>query len=140
MRLDAASPTSAESVIGAGALDGRLLTVDRVSKQYGGVNAVNRASFAVAPGTITGVIGPNGAGKSSVLALIAGTHSITSGAIWFSGRDISRLPSFRRARLGITRTFQLASVFGHMTVLENLVLGFGPQPGEGTLACAEQQA
>jgi branched-chain amino acid transport system permease protein len=92
-----------------------------VTREFGGVRAVAGVSFAVRRGTVTGLIGPNGAGKSTLLAMLAGTLPVSSGQIIYQGQDITRLPAYRRARLGLVRTFQLASEFKRLTVLENLL-------------------
>jgi ABC-type branched-subunit amino acid transport system ATPase component len=92
-----------------------------VTREYGGVRAVAGVSFAVRRGTMTGLIGPNGAGKSTLLAMLAGTLPVSSGHIRYEGEDVTRLPAYRRARLGLVRTFQLASEFKRLTVLENLL-------------------
>jgi branched-chain amino acid transport system permease protein len=97
-----------------------LETVD-VVREFGGVRAVDGVSFQVRKGTLTGLIGPNGAGKSTLLAMLAGTLPVTSGTIMYEGRDITGMPAFRRARLGLVRTFQLASEFKRLTVMENLL-------------------
>jgi branched-chain amino acid transport system ATP-binding protein/branched-chain amino acid transport system permease protein len=97
-----------------------LQAVD-VSRDFGGVHAVSGVSLAVRRGTLTGLIGPNGAGKSTLLALLAGTDRPSAGKILYQGRDISGLPAFRRARIGLIRTFQLASEFKRLTVMENLL-------------------
>ncbi|HET9782840.1 MAG TPA: ATP-binding cassette domain-containing protein, partial [Candidatus Dormibacteraeota bacterium] len=73
-------------------------------------------------GKITGLIGPNGAGKSTFMAVVAGTLPASDGRILFEGIDITRLPAYRRARMGLVRTFQLPSEFAHLTVLENLLV------------------
>src|SRR5262249_39132394 len=78
-------------------------------------------SFSVDGDACLGVIGPNGAGKSSVFNLIAGTVAPDAGAIWFDGRDVSRVPSHVRARLGIVRAFQIPQPFPHLTVYENVL-------------------
>jgi branched-chain amino acid transport system ATP-binding protein/branched-chain amino acid transport system permease protein len=97
-----------------------LQAVD-VSRDFGGVHAVSGVSLAVRRGTLTGLIGPNGAGKSTLLALLAGTDRPSAGKILYQGQDISGLPAFRRARIGLIRTFQLASEFKRLTVMENLL-------------------
>jgi ABC-type branched-subunit amino acid transport system ATPase component len=78
-------------------------------------------SLAVRRGTLTGLIGPNGAGKSTLLAILAGTLRPSSGTVSYQGQDVTGLPAYRRARLGLVRTFQLASEFKRLTVLENLL-------------------
>jgi len=92
-----------------------------VSREFGGVRAVNDVSFVVRQGTLTGLIGPNGAGKSTLLAMLAGTLPVSSGRVLYLGDDVTAVPAFRRARLGLVRTFQLASEFKRLTVMENLV-------------------
>ena len=97
-----------------------LETVD-VVREFGGVHAVDGVSIQVRKGTLTGLIGPNGAGKSTLLAMLAGTLGVTSGKIIYEGRDVTGVPAYRRARLGLVRTFQLASEFKRLTVMENLL-------------------
>jgi branched-chain amino acid transport system permease protein len=98
-----------------------LLEVKRLEKRFGGVRAVDGCSFKVEEGTITALIGPNGSGKTTVFNLIGGTMAADGGEVWFDGRRIDRLPAWRRAYLGLGRTFQITRVFGAMTVLENVV-------------------
>jgi branched-chain amino acid transport system permease protein len=90
-------------------------------REFGGVRAVDGVSLSVRRGTLTGLIGPNGAGKSTLLAMLAGTLPASSGTISYLGQDITGMPAFRRARIGLVRTFQLASEFKRLTVLENLL-------------------
>ena len=90
-------------------------------REFGGVRAVDNVSLSVQRGTLTGLIGPNGAGKSTLLALLAGTLPPSAGKVIYQGRDITGMPAFRRARLGLVRTFQLASEFKRLTVMENLL-------------------
>jgi branched-chain amino acid transport system permease protein len=97
-----------------------LQAVD-VTRDFGGVRAVDGVSFSVRRGTVTGLIGPNGAGKSTLLAMLAGTLPVSSGRVRYQGQDVTRLPAYRRARLGLVRTFQLASEFKRLTVMENLL-------------------
>jgi branched-chain amino acid transport system permease protein len=104
----------------AQASDVVLEAVD-VVREFGGVRAVAGVSFQVRRGTLTGLIGPNGAGKSTLLAMLAGTLGVTSGKIIYEGRDVTGVPAYRRARLGLVRTFQLASEFKRLTVMENLL-------------------
>ena len=98
-----------------------LLEAQNLVREFGGVRAVDGVSFAVRKGTLTGLIGPNGAGKSTLLAMLAGTLPVSSGHIIYQGSDITRLPAFKRARLGLVRTFQLATEFKRLTVMENLL-------------------
>ncbi len=107
-----------------------LLEVTGVVKGFGGAPVVNAASCTVAKGSITGLIGPNGAGKSTLVAVIGGALRADAGRIRFRGRDITRQPVYRRARAGLTRTFQLSSEFARLTVLENLMTAAPGNPGE----------
>ena len=113
-----------------GAADEAVLRCDGLALAFEGVPAVAGVSLSLRPGHLTGLIGPNGAGKSTLLAMLAGTLAPSSGRIWYRGRDITRLPSFRRARIGVVRTFQLASEFKRLTVLENLVCAAPAQRGD----------
>ncbi len=107
-----------------------LLAVEGLSKQYGGVRAVDGVSFEIQEGSITGLIGPNGAGKSTVLAVVSGFTEATAGRVTLGGEDISSEPMHRRARRGLVRTFQIARVFGGLTALENLLVAV---PGQRAL-------
>jgi len=107
-----------------------LLTVRDARRAFGGVRAVESVSFEVRAGTITGLIGPNGAGKSTMLGIVAGAIRPTAGAITFDGRDVTGLPTYRLARCGLVRTFQLSSEFARLTVLENLLVAAPGQRGE----------
>jgi len=101
-----------------------------VSREFGGVRAVDDVSFKVRRGTLTGLIGPNGAGKSTLLAMLAGTLSVSGGKIYYQGQDVTHLPAYRRARLGLVRTFQLASEFKRLTVMENLLTAVPDNRGD----------
>ena len=87
-------------------------------------------SLAFRRGQLSGIIGPNGAGKSTALAMLAGTLPPTAGRIEYRGEDVTALPAYRRARLGLVRTFQLASEFKRLTVMENLIAAIPDQRGE----------
>lgn len=99
-----------------------LLDVRDVRVRYGGVEAVAGASVSIEAPQIVGLIGPNGAGKSSLLAAIGGQAEAAAGRVRLDGEDVTKLPSYRRARRGIVRTFQTASVFDGLTVFENLLV------------------
>jgi len=107
-----------------------VLSVQDIHRDFGGVQAVNGASFDLPPHCITGLIGPNGAGKSTMLGMIAGALRPTVGTILFEGRDITAEPAYRRARRGIVRTFQMSSEFAKLTVLENLLVAVPSPKGE----------
>jgi branched-chain amino acid transport system permease protein len=116
----AGAPIGALSTGDAGE-EGIVLQASDVSRDFGGVHAVSGVSLEVRRGTLTGLIGPNGAGKSTLLALLAGTDNVSAGQIMYQGADVTRVPAYRRARMGLVRTFQLASEFKQLTVLENLL-------------------
>ena len=115
---------------GDGARVTALLEVRGVVKHYGGVRAVDGATFAVERGSITALIGPNGAGKSTLFNIVSGFLRGDSGVVRLDGRRIDRLPPHRVARLGLVRTFQTARALGRMTVLDNMVLAAPGHPGE----------
>ncbi len=112
-----------------------LLVIEDVAVFFGGVRAVDGVSFAVPRGSLTGLIGPNGAGKSSVLGMVAGAIRPDRGRILLDGENIAGLRPYQVARRGVIRTFQTASIFPHLTVLENLVLGAPPSSDESIRAC-----
>jgi ABC-type branched-subunit amino acid transport system ATPase component/ABC-type branched-subunit amino acid transport system permease subunit len=98
-----------------------LLEVKGLEKRFGGVRAVDGASFTVPEGSITALIGPNGSGKTTVFNLIDGTMTPNAGEVWLGGRRIDGMTPWRRAHLGLGRTFQITRLFREMTVLENVV-------------------
>ena len=100
-----------------------ILEADAVSLRFGGVRALTDVSFAVRQGEVFSIIGPNGAGKTSMVNCISGRYRPTEGRIRFEGQDITRLPTNRRAALGLGRTFQNLALFGHMSVLDNIMVG-----------------
>ena len=99
-----------------------VLTVDNVVKRFGGITAVDGASFTVPKGKVTGVIGPNGSGKSTMFNLITGVDTADSGTITYRGQNLVGKSSDAINHLGIGRTFQLTRLFGTMTVMENLTV------------------
>ena len=113
-----------------------------LTKRFRGLTAVSEVTFAVAPREILGLIGPNGAGKTTIISLISGTLLPTAGEIVFEGHRIEGLPAYRRARLGIGRTFQVMKPFPGLSVLENVTVGalFGTGGGERNRRRAEEKA
>jgi branched-chain amino acid transport system ATP-binding protein len=97
-----------------------LLSVDGVSKRFGGLTVLNEVSFNLGSGEILGLVGPNGSGKTTMINVISGVHQADGGRIVFAGRHIEKLPSFRLVHLGINRSFQVPKPFREMTVRENL--------------------
>ena len=107
-----------------------MLTVDSISKSFGGLTAVNSCSFTIESQSITGLIGPNGAGKTTIFNVIAGAMKPDGGRVQFQGTDITGQPAHRLFHLGIMRTFQIPQEFFAMTVLENLMVVPAEQSGE----------
>jgi branched-chain amino acid transport system ATP-binding protein/branched-chain amino acid transport system permease protein len=110
-----------------------VLVAQDIHRHFEGMHAVDGVSIEAPDGQITGLIGPNGAGKSTFLAVMAGTLPATSGTIVFEGRDITRFPTYARARRGLVRTFQLPSEFARLTVLENLLVAAPNNRGDSLL-------
>lgn len=100
-----------------------LLAVDQLTKDFGGLRANDHISFRVDPGELVGIIGPNGAGKTTLFNCIAGLHPVTSGQIFFDGRETTSLKAYEVARLGLARTFQVYAAGGDLTVVENVMVG-----------------
>ncbi|MFW6317159.1 MAG: ABC transporter ATP-binding protein, partial [Halorubrum sp.] len=109
------------------------LRVEGLVKRFGGVTAVDGASFEVKEGSLTGLIGPNGAGKSTTFNCITGVHEPTAGRVYFKSEDVTGLKPYQMARKGLVRTFQIARELGEMTVLENLMLAPKGQIGESAI-------
>ncbi len=103
--------------------DSPILEIRDVSLHFGGVRALSNVSFAVKPGELFAIIGPNGAGKTSMMNCISGRYTPTQGSVVFNGRDVTGLPPNKRTDLGIGRTFQNLALFGHMSVLDNIMVG-----------------
>ncbi|HSQ84708.1 MAG TPA: ABC transporter ATP-binding protein [Desulfobacterales bacterium] len=112
-----------------------ILEVTNVSKNFGGLQAINQLSFKVENGLIFSIIGPNGAGKTTAINLITGIYPPTSGEIFFQGQNLSRKRPFQLAYMGIGRTFQNIQVFCHMTVRENIMVGLHTKSRCGFLKC-----
>lgn len=98
------------------------LALRKVSKSFGAIHIATGLDFVVRDNEAVGILGPNGAGKTTILGLIAGTLALDAGTIEFHGRDISRLPTHERCRLGIARAYQVPQPFSDMTVFENLMV------------------
>jgi len=100
-----------------------VLTLERVTKRFGGLTAVHDVSFEVRAGDLVGIIGPNGAGKTTLFNVIAGYYRPDGGRVVFDGRDIGGEPPHAICRLGLTRTFQLVKPFGNLSVRDNVMIG-----------------
>lgn len=101
---------------------GFILRTSNLTKRFGGLVAVNNVNLGVKPNTIHAIIGPNGAGKTTLFNLITGVLKPTSGRVFFEDRDITGKPPHAISALGITRSFQVYSIFPNLTVLENIRL------------------
>jgi len=99
------------------------LRVENLTRRFGGVVAVHQVNLVVAPGERRAIIGPNGAGKTTFFNLVAGRLAPTEGKIIYQDQDITGLPPYRRARLGMGRTFQRTNLFPSLSVCENIRLG-----------------
>jgi branched-chain amino acid transport system ATP-binding protein len=138
-RLSGAAPTPGPSSAGVGYAEtllgdpGPLLAVRGVSKSFGGIQAVNDVTFVVERGESVGLVGPNGAGKTTLFNCICGQIKADAGTIEFSGHELSHLPTFHRARLGIGRTYQRIEVFPDLTVREHLMVAERVRMGDGRL-------
>lgn len=100
-----------------------VLTLENVSKRFGGVVAADQVSFQMEPGTIHGLIGPNGAGKSTLMNLISGIYTVDEGKIYFEDADITTMAPHNRAKLGIGRTFQVPRFMQRSNIRDNLLMG-----------------
>lgn len=107
-----------------------MITVENVSRHFGGLRAVDGASLTIEEGSITGLIGPNGAGKTTLFNVIAGNLPPTSGRVTLDGEDITGLKPHELFAKGLLRTFQIAHEFSTLTVRENLMMVPGLQAGE----------
>jgi branched-chain amino acid transport system ATP-binding protein len=108
-----------------------LLSTEGLSRRFGGLCAVEDVNFALAQGEVRAIIGPNGAGKSTLVGLISGRIAPTAGRIAFEGRDITDLPAHRRVGLGIAYTFQITSIYGNLSVFDNVALAVQSAMGRG---------
>lgn len=104
-----------------------LLETHGLTRRYSGLVAVDGVNLSIPEGGVHAVIGPNGAGKTTLFNLISGLVTPSEGRIVLGGTDVTRLPPYRRAALGMARTFQNIRIFGAMTVLENVLTGLHPR-------------
>ncbi|QTL04098.1 ABC transporter ATP-binding protein [Aquabacter sp. L1I39] len=110
------------------------LSIQGLTKAYGGLRVVDDVRFEVPTGALVGVIGPNGAGKSTLFSLVTGFLAADAGDVAFEGRALGRASPMERARAGMVRTFQVPREFSHLTVRENLMAASPGQAGEGLLS------
>ena len=110
-----------------------MITVENISKNFGGIRAVNDVSLTIETGSITGLIGPNGAGKTTLFNVIAGVYQPTAGSVFLDGEDITGLAPHQLFEKGLLRTFQIAHEFSTLTVRENLMMVPAGQSGENLI-------
>lgn len=125
---DAARPETAEAPTGA------ALKLEGISRAFGGLQALRDVSIGIAPGSIHAVIGPNGAGKTTLINIVTGFYRADTGSILIDGQPVMLQSMNEAARLGIARTFQTIKLFGDMTVLEHVVVGFARHSSAGIWA------
>ena len=107
-----------------------LLELTRVSKHFGGIQAVRDLTFRLVPGRVTGLVGPNGAGKTTMFNLVTGFLPADSGSIRYRDHDITDWPPYRISRVGIARSFQDVRIFPRMSALDNVMVAAQEQAGE----------
>ena len=100
-----------------------MLTLESVTKRFGGLTAVRGVSLEVRAGELLGIIGPNGAGKTTLFNVISGYYRPEEGRVTFDGHDVTGLPAHAISRLGLTRTFQIVKPFGNLSVADNVMIG-----------------
>jgi branched-chain amino acid transport system ATP-binding protein len=110
-----------------------ILVADKITRQFGGLTAVNVDHLEIQRGSITALIGPNGAGKTTFFNLLTGYDEPNSGTWSFNGKKLNGIPPHKVARLGMVRTFQLTKALYRLTVIENMALGARGQKGESVL-------
>jgi branched-chain amino acid transport system ATP-binding protein len=110
-----------------------LLVAEHISKRFGGLQALSDISVTVGVGESVGIVGPNGAGKTTFFNCVCGQVTPDSGTLTFAGHDLTKLPVYRRARLGIRRTFQRIEVFPELTVRDHILVAERARRGDGAL-------
>ncbi|MFI5024188.1 MAG: ABC transporter ATP-binding protein [Alphaproteobacteria bacterium] len=106
-----------------------LLAIEGLVKRFGGLTATDQVSLEIPAGELHAVIGPNGAGKTTLIAQLAGELMPDGGAIRFAGENVTRLPTYKRVRRGLARSFQITSLFREFTALDNVALAVQAQAG-----------
>lgn len=108
-----------------------LLSARGLCRSFGGLKAVENVDFDLSTGEIRALIGPNGAGKTTLVSMICGRIAATSGTISFAGRDVTGMPAHKRIQAGMAYTFQITSIFGNLSVAENVALAVQNRLGAG---------
>ncbi|MDJ0614091.1 MAG: ABC transporter ATP-binding protein [Rhizobiaceae bacterium] len=103
-----------------------LLETKNLTKQFGGLTAVNGVSFELPAGQVRALIGPNGAGKSTLVGLLCGRIEATAGDVFFEGHKVTHIPAHKRIGMGMAYTFQITSIFGKLSLHENVALAARP--------------
>jgi len=116
-----------------------ILCLRSVSRRFGGLQALRDVSLTVNKGEVVGLIGPNGAGKTTLVNVVTGVTPATAGTVTFDGQDITRTKTFRSARLGLSRTFQIVQPFAQFSALDNVAAAaLFSRPGESLKAAREE--
>lgn len=110
-----------------------MMSIRGVTKSFGGIRAVNEATFDIGKGTITALIGPNGAGKTTLFNIVAGFIKPDSGRVILNGQDVTGLPAHHLFKRGLMRTFQIPAAFERMSLIDNLMVVPAGQSGENVL-------
>jgi branched-chain amino acid transport system ATP-binding protein len=113
----------------AGVVTEALLQISGLTRRFGGVLAADAITLDISSHEVHAVIGPNGAGKTTLIGLIAGEIAPQGGSVYFNGNDITGLPTYRRNRLGLARSFQITSLFSDLTALDNVALAIQAHRG-----------
>ncbi len=116
-----------------------ILQLQSVSRRFGGLQALRDVSLTVNKGEVIGLIGPNGAGKTTLVNVVTGVTPATAGTVKFDGQDITKVKTYRSARLGLSRTFQIVQPFAQFSALDNVAAAaLFSQPGESLKAAREE--
>ncbi|MEL0134264.1 MAG: ATP-binding cassette domain-containing protein, partial [Rhodobiaceae bacterium] len=117
-----------------------LLSTRGLSRNFGGLKAVDNVDFDLPAGEVRALIGPNGAGKTTFVGMLSGRIPASAGTVRFDGRDVTTMPAHRRIRAGMAYTFQITSVFSRLPVAENVALALRWRTGDDAVATERQVA
>jgi ABC-type branched-subunit amino acid transport system ATPase component len=113
---------SASQRVGVDTYSDQVVRVEDVTVRFGGIAAVSEVTLAIHAGRVTGIIGPNGAGKTTLFGVISGLTRPTRGKVYLGDKDVTSMPAYQRAQMGLARTFQHSEIFSDLTVREHAVL------------------